>query len=221
MPETRGLYALVPVKAPEDGKSRLASVMPAHERRSLNLDLARQAIEACVECLGADRTLVVTASESIARIAGESQVHVVPEGSQGGGLNGALALGADHAIAVGARGLVVVPTDLVLLSAASLAEALAALPAGPGCLVVPDRRGAGTNLLALSPARADLFRFGAFSAQMHAEVAAQSGYEVRVHQSPELALDLDLPEDYFAWRRGLDARTSPRQASRPEKILRA
>jgi 2-phospho-L-lactate guanylyltransferase len=136
-------------------------------------------------------------------------------------LNGALALGAERAIGLGARGLVVVPTDLALVSAAALAEALVALPAAPGCLIVPDRRGSGTNLLALSPARADLFRFGAFSPQKHAEAAALAGYEVRVHQSPDLALDLDLPEDYFDWRRGLDAPTSPRQASLPEKILRA
>lgn len=197
----RGFHALVPVKAPSDGKSRLASVLSSAERRELNRALARQAIEACAQFFGAERTQVITASAAVERMAIEARVHVVQENLPPAGLNEALALGAEHAIGMGAQGLVVVPTDLALLSAEALEEAMAQMPDSPGCLVVPDRRGTGTNLLALSPARGDLFAFGAFSPLKHADMAAREGCEVRVFRSAALGLDLDLPEDYVDWRR--------------------
>jgi 2-phospho-L-lactate guanylyltransferase len=222
MAEIRGLCALVPVKDPAQGKSRLASLLDADERRDLNLFLARQAIEACSACFGPLQTIVVTASAAIAKIATDAGVHALIEGKRAAGLNAALAMAADSAIAMGARGIVVVPTDLALPSTHALRAALAVMPAAPGCLIAPDRRNAGTNLLALAPARSDLFSFGAFSVRRHEEAARRLGYDVHIHRSAALALDLDLPEDYVVWRRDrLLPPTNPRQASLPVKILRA
>jgi 2-phospho-L-lactate guanylyltransferase len=186
------LYALVPVKDPRLGKSRLAPVLAEGERRELNLHLARRTLDACVAAFGAERTVVVTNGSEVAAMA--AQCRVVWEGAAPIGLNPALRLAARHALAAGAEAFLVVPADLPLLSPDLLRSAATRLHGG-GCLLVPDLRGTGTNLLGLAPARADLFRFGDDSFRRHAAAAARAGLPVRVEACRVLGQDLDVPAD--------------------------
>jgi 2-phospho-L-lactate/phosphoenolpyruvate guanylyltransferase len=196
---TGGVFALVPVKDPVQGKSRLAELLDSSERLALNRQLAQRTFECCAVAFGPERTVVVTAADAIAAEASARGLTMVREGS-GGGLNAALALAAGHAIRQGAQALVVVPVDLVLITPDALRGVLSSVMEAPVCLLVPDRHGVGTNLLAVRPARADLFRFGERSLGEHRRAAAEAGVEVRVHADPTLALDLDTPEDYRLWR---------------------
>lgn len=195
------IYAVVPVKDPAVGKTRLAPVLDAGQRRELCLFLARRTLEFCAEAFGAECTIVVTGAPDIMRWASQAHVQVIPEPAGGNGLNAAIILGAAQAHRCGADGLLVVPADLALLSVDELRAAAKAIPAAPGCLIVPDRRDSGTNMLGLAPLREDLFAFGEGSLKRHSELAQRAGYEVRIHRSTALGLDLDLPEDYAAWRR--------------------
>jgi 2-phospho-L-lactate guanylyltransferase len=195
----RTVFAIVPVKDPALGKTRLAPLLDAAQRRSLCLSLAKRTMRASADAFGASRTIVVTASLDIARIAAHAGLHVVAE-QPGCGLNSAIVQGAKRARDLAADALLVVPADLALATAAELQEAAFSIPLQPGCLIVPDRRLSGTNLLGLSPAREDLFAFGEDSLRRHAEIAEHAGCEVRIHHSDALSLDLDLPEDYAAWR---------------------
>lgn len=190
---------LVPVKDPRLGKSRLARVLEDAAREALNFSLARRTFEACAAAAGAAACFVITASASVAREATARGLRVEPEPPVGG-LNPALAAGAGAACAAGFDALLVVPTDLADVDAASLREVIAAMPAGGGCVLVPDRHGAGTNVLALAPARADLFRYGDGSLRAHEEAAGAAGLPVRRLPHRLLALDLDLPEDLALWR---------------------
>jgi 2-phospho-L-lactate guanylyltransferase len=209
----RTVFAIVPVKDPALGKTRLAPLLDAAQRRLLCLSLAKRTMRACADAFGASRTIIVTASPEIARIAAHAGLHVVAE-KPGCGLNDAVAQGARHARTLAADALLVVPADLGLATSADLQESAIAIPHQPGCLIVPDRRLSGTNLLGLAPAREDLFAFGADSLHRHAEIAKLAGCEVRIHHSDALSLDLDLPEDYAAWRL-----TGRRQAaSAPEAL---
>jgi 2-phospho-L-lactate guanylyltransferase len=192
------LFALVPVKDPALGKSRLAAVLDGPARAALNLQLTRRTFECCAAAFGPERTVVVTASASVAAEAGPRGFVLIEE-SAPGDLNAALALAARHAIDQGAQGLLVVPVDLVLLKADAL-RALSSDLEAPGCVLVPDRHGTGTNLLGLRPARADLFRFGERSLEAHRKAGGEARVEVRVHADAALALDLDTPEDYRLWR---------------------
>jgi 2-phospho-L-lactate guanylyltransferase len=203
---TGSAFALVPVKDPARGKSRLAELLSESERLALNRELAHRTFECCAAAFGPERTVVVTAAEAMAAEASARGLIVVREGS-GGGLNAALALAARHAISQGAGALVVVPVDLVLLTPKALQSAIASLMEAPGCVLMPDRHGAGTNVLGLMPARADLFRFGERSLDKHRRAAAEAGLTVRVQNDPALALDLDTPEDYHLWR-GVGAASS-------------
>ncbi len=195
---SEAVFALVPVKDPALGKSRLASVLDARAREDLNLRLVRQTFECCAASFGPERTVVVTAAEAVAVEAAARGLVVVEEASPGD-LNAALALAAGHAIARGARALLVVPVDLGLVTAEALRAVVSSDLEKPGCVVVPDRHGSGTNLFGVRPARADLFRFGERSLDEHRRAAAEAGLEVRVHAHLTLALDLDTPEDYSLW----------------------
>jgi len=197
----RRFYAVVPVKDPAAGKTRLAPILDAGQRRDLCLFLARRTLRFCADAFGAERTIVVTAAHDVAQWARNAHVQVVQEDAGEKGLNAAITLGSVRARQAGAEAVVVVPADLALLTVEELLAAAQAIPAAPGCLIVPDRRDSGTNLLGLAPVREDLFAFGELSLQRHADLAARAGCEVRIHRSVALALDLDLPEDYAEWRR--------------------
>ena len=197
----RRVYALVPIKDPAKGKVRLAPLMSPAERYELCLFFAWRTLETCVAAFGADRTIVVSASAEVADFARSLGVKFVAEDPAGCGLNPALALGCERARLDGAEALLVVPTDLPFASVDELRAVSAAIPAAPGCLLVPDSRNTGTNLLGLAPARADLFAFGERSLRRHSELAAGAGCDVRLYESETLALDVDLPEDFSAWRR--------------------
>lgn len=195
---TAGVFALVPVKEPAQGKSRLAELLDASERLALNRQLAQRTFECCAAAFGPERTVVVTAADAMAAEASARGLIVVREGS-GGGLNAALGLAAGYAIGQEAEALVVVPVDLVLLTPEVLRSVVSRMTEARGCVLVPDRHGVGTNLFGVRPARADLFRFGERSLDEHRRAAAEAGLEVRVHADANLALDLDTPEDYRLW----------------------
>jgi 2-phospho-L-lactate guanylyltransferase len=191
----REIFALIPVKHPARGKSRLAHLLDPSSRRSLNLVLAQHTLEVCLECVGAQRTVLVSPSPLIRELARSHGAHFVHEGARARGLNPALRSAANFAVHAGAKAIAVVPTDIPLLSRQLLQAALQALPEAPGCLLVPDRHGTGTNLLCMSPARPEIFSFGKSSLQRHARGAELRGFEVCIHRCTSLGMDLDLPED--------------------------
>jgi 2-phospho-L-lactate guanylyltransferase len=118
----------------------------------------------------------------------------------GGGLNEAVAAATAAARARGARGIFVLPVDLPLLTAAGLRDLLAQASPAPVCLLVPDRRGAGTNLIYQSPIRLASYAFGDGSFERHRRAAQAAGLKVLVRREPSFALDLDFPADYTLWR---------------------
>lgn len=197
---TLRIAALVPVKDPARGKSRLRDVLDAAQRAALNAALATRTLEVCAAVFGAARTFVVTASSAIETEARAHGMPVVAEMAPGD-LNAALRLAGEAAAAAGAQALLVVPTDLARIGKEAIRGVVDALQqAGNGVVVVPDRRGSGTNLLGLVPARSDLFRFGEHSLHKHLQAARDAGLARLVHEDARLALDLDLPEDLALWR---------------------
>lgn len=191
--------ALIPVKEPRLGKSRLNAVLGESERIALNISLACRTFDVCAEVMGARGCVVATSSGMVSAEAARRGLRVVPE-PQGGGLNPALAAAGAAALAAGAQALVVLPTDLVRLDAGALRAVIDAMPEAGGCVLVPDRHGTGTNAMALAPGRLDLFRFGADSLWAHRDAALAAGIALATLEDARLALDLDLPEDLDMWR---------------------
>ena len=76
--------ALIPVKEPRLGKSRLNATLGEAERIALNLSQARRTFEVCAAVVGAAGCVVATASADVADEARRRGLVVVPE-PQGSG----------------------------------------------------------------------------------------------------------------------------------------
>ena len=65
-------------------------------------------------------------------------------------------------------------------------------------VIAPDRRQDGTNGLFVNPAGLIEYGYGPGSFQRHSERATQAGARLEIINSPNISLDLDLPEDLEA-----------------------
>lgn len=200
----------MPVKAFAEAKSRLAAVLSPADRERLS----RQFLVGTLQMLSRVRQVAqvaVVSSDPIAlELASSCGVHVwderlwINEGAMPGDLNWALKAAAQQAEERGARALMIIPTDLPLAEPADLESVLALVGddgGPPAVVVVPDRRGEGTNLLALRPTRAIPFLFGRGSLERHRRACLARRVPFHSFQKSGLMLDIDLPEDLELLRR--------------------
>jgi 2-phospho-L-lactate/phosphoenolpyruvate guanylyltransferase len=193
------IFGILPVRSLSDGKSRLSPLLGASERARLNDRLFEQTLD-CVEAYpGGALTFVASGSAQVLDRARQRGMIPVADPS-GGGLNEAVAAATAAALGRGARGVFVLPVDLPLVTASGLRDLLAQALPPPICLLVPDRRGVGTNLIYQSPIRLTSYAFGEGSFERHRAAAEAAGLKVLVRREPTFALDLDLPIDYMFWR---------------------
>ena len=190
------LVAIVPVGALDGAKSRLGGVLDPEERRDLALRMLTRTIVAACEASVVDGVVVVSPDPEVLAIAGSLGVHIVRQ--RGHGLNDGVREGRDHAVARAATAVVVLPIDLVRITATAIEElvapALARTNGRPLVVLVTDRHGRGTNALVLAPPDAIEPRFGGDSRAAHAACAAEAGADYREVGGP-LALDVDTPDD--------------------------
>jgi 2-phospho-L-lactate guanylyltransferase len=202
---TTNWWTLVPIRGIANGKSRLQSVLDSGQRAALNRQLLAHTLAAIERWRGdLAQCLVVSPCEEALRLARAAGSRVLRE--LGGGLNAALAFGASHAASPGAAKLLIVACDLPDLSADALA-ALAQLADGERrAALAPDYSGSGTNALAIDADATDVFEFGVDSCKRHVAALERNGYRSVLCQRPELAFDLDTPQDYAQWLARGDAR---------------
>ena len=194
-----GVFAILPVRSLAEGKSRLSPVLDATERTRLNERLLEHTLDCLAVYPGAASTLVVSASAEVLERARRRGMTAIAD-PPGGGLNEAVAAAGAVARARRAQGVFVLPVDLPLLTADGLRDLLTQASSAPTCLLVPDRRGAGTNLIYQSPVRLTSYAFGEGSFERHRLTAQAAGLKVVVRREPSFGLDLDLPADYTLWR---------------------
>lgn len=195
------LHLLIPCKALAAGKSRLAPVLGEVERAALCASLLRQTLACALALVPAAACRLVSGDRDAVALAAAAGVAAI--GDRGLGLNTALA----EARAILRRAerdasLLILPIDLPRASAAGLRRLIGL--AGE-VVAAPDRHGIGTNALYLSPAAAGRcdFRFGGASFAAHRQAAESAGLRFVACADPDLAFDLDDPEDLAAWRAGL------------------
>jgi 2-phospho-L-lactate guanylyltransferase len=197
------LVALVPVRSLERAKTRLALALDPEERQSLAAGLTGRTLGALAGSRTAgDVAAVVVASDDPAALAAAVGSGAIPLPAGGHDLVADLRTARELAVAGGATAVVVVPTDLARISAATLGEVVAAgrhalAPGRSLVVMVPDRAGEGTNVLLVSPPRAIDFAFGPGSRGRHAAAARAAG-AILVEMDGPHALDLDTPEDLAA-----------------------
>jgi 2-phospho-L-lactate guanylyltransferase len=186
---------IVPHRGFEAAKTRLAPVLDPSERETLARTLLARVLG--VARAACDDVVVISPSEALLPTVEAAGARL--EVQRGLGLNAGLEQARAAAQAEGVSTVIVLHGDLPNLSPEDVAELAAAIPAGGGVAVAPDRAGTGTNGLAQSPADAIAFGFGGGSFARHRDATAAAGLPLAVVERPGLAFDLDTPADLARW----------------------
>lgn len=143
--------------------------------------------------------LAVCGSSEAAALAAEEGVEVVLE-AQPSGQNAAARAAVEHALRLGAGDLLLVSSDLPLVTGQALRKVLAAAgAANPSAVAAAATGRGGTNALLMRPPGALGLFFGDDSLASFERDARGRGVPFAVVDLPELALDLDEPSDLEAF----------------------
>lgn len=183
-----GIIAVIPVKRLATAKGRLADVLSPEERWNLSLAMLADVRQALLASRWLSGVAIVTSDACVRDVAG---VRVFWDPSDGG-LNSALALAAKILAGENAKGMLVIPADLPMLTT----EAVDRLCAGEADVVLScDHTGTGTNALLVRPPEAIEFQFGNKSRGCHRVEVQRSGLSIIEMTIPEVAQDVDDFDD--------------------------
>jgi 2-phospho-L-lactate/phosphoenolpyruvate guanylyltransferase len=189
------IAAIIPVGPLEDAKSRLGRALDAEERQDLAERLVRRTVTAALAVNELADVLVVSPDRAVLRFAAELGARTLRQRSEG--LNAGLVEAREDVVAGGADALLVLPIDLAFVSATTVAPVVTAVvqPRTTAVVVlVTDRHGTGTNVLAVRPPDAIDFCFGVDSRRAHGSAALAAG-AAYVELDGPLVFDIDTPAD--------------------------
>lgn len=187
------IVALVPVKALDRAKSRLAPVFTAEERADFMLRSLEHVLWAIAASGVVAETLVVSPDARALAVAAAMGATPLPDAADG--LNAALDVARGAALARGANAVLAIHADLPHLSPNEITALVDALPAPPAAAIARDHTGSGTNALLLAPPDALPFAFGPDSFARHRTEAARRGLLYIPFFATGIAGDVDTPED--------------------------
>jgi 2-phospho-L-lactate guanylyltransferase len=203
----RRIWTVIAVNARDRCKTRLDAALGQRRRGQLARRMLGHVLDVARSVPAIDTVLVVSPErDSI-----PSDVIVLRD--PGVDLNAAFDAGREAALAAGASGLLLLPADLPLLTAADLEQLLEAGNRA-GAAIAPDRDGSGTNGLYVSLERGARMRFafGPGSRENHEFAARACGLLAQTVVTPGLQADIDTPADYEA----VFGATRPSRASHVE-----
>jgi 2-phospho-L-lactate guanylyltransferase len=187
-------FAVVPMKPLALAKTRLAPVLAPADRIALSAAMFHDVLEALVGAREIDAVAVVTAEKRLLELARRLGMLPIDEGSPQG-LNGAVALGTDTCCRHGATSVLVVLSDLPLVTSAEIDALYRDLPDGDHVRLVRSHEGLGTNALLRQPPRVIPTRFGGRSFHGHVTAAAAAGVSWSQRELPGLSFDVDTVDD--------------------------
>jgi 2-phospho-L-lactate guanylyltransferase len=182
-------------------KQRLQPVLGPKSRRALARRNARLAVRAAA---AGNHVLVVAGDEGVADLAKVWGAEVLLEPRQEG-QNVAAARGIARAVEGGAEAVLLLSSDLPLVTIDAVREVLesASRIEAPVAVAVPAVGRGGTNALYLRPPGAISLHFGSDSLAKFRQEAESRGVNFVVHHSDGMALDLDEPGDLARLRRAV------------------
>ena len=186
------IFAILPVKRPQDAKQRLKGFLAIEQREALARLLYTQTLAALCRADGIDRVAVVTSDAEAAAHARRSGALVFEENQQ---VSHSVSADAAclRAMELGASTVLLVPIDVPTVTPTDFTQLAAA--ARPGLVVVPSADGTGTNALVRTPPDCIESRFGPGSFRAHLDQARSKGVPADVLRVPGLMFDIDTPED--------------------------
>jgi 2-phospho-L-lactate guanylyltransferase len=194
-------WVVVLIKDFSSAKQRLQPALDPRSRRALARKNARLAVSAAS---AGDHVLVVAGSEEVAALAMKWGAEVLLE-PRPEGQNVAARRGINRAMEAGAGAVLVLSSDLPLVTAHAVRELVeaAARHESPVALAAPAVGRGGTNALYLRPPDAIGLHFGDDSLAKFRTEAETKRVAFVLHQSDAMALDVDEPEDLARLRRAV------------------
>lgn len=199
-----GQAILIPVKSLNQAKLRLSEKLRPQDRRRLGLAMLADVLRATEKW---DNRFIVTGDPDAEAVGLAFGCSLVPD--PGGGLNAALRAGTAAAVEAGVESLLILPSDVPMVSA----DDVTALFAFEEQVVVVPSGDGGTNALLRRPPGCIDPAFGAKSALAHQGAAERGGLSLRVVEMESLALDIDRYADLQQLGKLPNARDSVRLAA--------
>jgi 2-phospho-L-lactate guanylyltransferase len=189
------IWAIIPARPLEEGKSRLADALTTPERHRLNHSFFHQTLEVAAAVVGRDHILVVSRSHELLATAQSLGFATLAETAPFG-LNAALTQAAEIVRQRGATTVLSVSCDLPFLIPDELRGLIAAARDNQGLAIASDRDGTGTNALVVSPVGAIPYLYGLGSFAAHQAAARAAGLTLSVVRKAGLSFDIDTPDDF-------------------------
>ena len=187
-----GLIIIIPAKPFAEAKTRLMSLLSPTQRAELSRHLLKRTIAVAAQICP---VVVISQGAEVEQVAVQAGANFLSE--RQAGLNPALGQAIAWADVQGASQILIIPADLPNLSSTSLQTLIASGERQqPGIVVAPCRRNEGTNALYLSPPNIIQPCFGPNSLRAHRQRARLEGIPATIFQAPDLAFDLDTPQDW-------------------------
>ena len=187
-PSASLVAVVIPIKAFEQAKDRLSSVLSTEQR----ILLARTTALGVLESVRGASVFVVCDNPEVSQWATSHGATVVSQ--SGAGLNAAVQEGISAAHEY--ERVMIVHSDLPLPS--RLRELLDSTVASNTVTIVPDRHRDGTNVLIIPSGVGFTCHYGAKSFAAHMAEATKLGLAIEIIEDDELALDIDTPDDLNA-----------------------
>lgn len=191
------ITALLPVKAFDRSKERLAGFLTPAERQQLALTMFEDVWATLEECRLGDRAveqlLVISAEQQVISRCRECGVPCMEEEEQVSH-SASVSRGTEWAIQMGATSLISVAIDTPSVTPAEIRAMLQVRDAF-SVIVAPSADGLGTNALLRTPPDAIEPCFGPGSCRLHVQQAQKRDLPVLVYPSLGFAADIDTPED--------------------------
>ena len=189
------IFAIVPVKRFEKGKSRLSPLLNIDERKKLSELLLDDTLSILLRTTAICEVIVVSSDNRAKEIAERFGAKYLKE-NKDSGVNKAVALADSYSSQSGAEATLVIPQDLPLLRPEDIDIMCEAAEEHERCLIIcPSLKYDGTNALLRRPSSLLKTHYDNNSYNMHVKIARKIGVDTRIFLSRRIMIDIDTIED--------------------------
>jgi 2-phospho-L-lactate guanylyltransferase len=188
------IWGVLPIKRTDQAKQRLGSMLEPRQRQALMLAMMHDVLTALTAARGLEGIAVVTEDPIVTRIAQSYGCRMITQ-SAAEGHTAAVSAAGRLLAREGRSGMLTIPGDVPLVTAAEIEAVLAAHGPVAGFTIVPAHDEQGSNAILMTPADLVPLRFGENSFYPHLAAAEAKGITPHVVKLPGLGCDLDTPED--------------------------
>jgi 2-phospho-L-lactate/phosphoenolpyruvate guanylyltransferase len=189
------VFAIVPVKNFESGKSRLASLLTVEERVKLSELFLDYTLNTLTNTSAISDVIVVSSDKRAERIAKIHNAKFLQE-KKNQGVNAAVALADVYISKYAVDATIVIPQDLPLLLPEDIERICTSAQEHEKCLVIcPSLRFDGSNALLRRPPLLISTNYDNDSYNVHIKKAKASDATIKIIKTKRIMTDIDTVED--------------------------